>query len=63
MTNTFHHHFTKLHKHIKKHHKKYLMGIFGSFAVIKLFLLVAGLSVVEYHVSTFAQLATGCQFT
>lgn len=59
-----HHHAKRLHHHVKKHHKKYLFGIFGGFAVAKLFLLVAGLSVVEYSVtSTFAQLATGCELT
>jgi hypothetical protein len=47
----------QLHCHIKHHHKKYLFGIFGGFAVVKLFLLVIGLSVVEYsYNSTFAQL-------
>jgi hypothetical protein len=56
-----HHHISR---HIQDHHKKYLFGIFGGFAVVKLFLLVLGLSVVEYsYNSTFAQLATGCTLT
>lgn len=41
--------------HIKKHHKKYLAGFFGGFAVIKLFALVVWLSAVQYSVSTYAQ--------
>jgi len=50
--------------HIKKHHKKYLVGLFGGFAVVKLFALVLWLSVVEYtNTSTFAQLASGCVLT
>ena len=60
MTNTF----LKIHRHIKHHHKKYLFGIFGGFAVMKLFLLILWLSVVEYtHNSTYAQLATWCTLT
>lgn len=55
-----HHHITR---HIKHHHRKYLFGLFGGFAVVKLFLLVIGLSVVEYtYNSTFAQSASGCIF-
>jgi len=51
-----HRHITR---HIKAHHKKYLFGLFGGFAVVKLFLLVLGLSVVEYtYNTTFAQLAS-----
>ena len=50
--------------HIKHHHKKYLFGVFGGFAVVKLFALVLWLSVVEYtNTSTFAQLASGCMLT
>jgi hypothetical protein len=30
----------QIHRHIADHHKKYLFGIFGGFAVVKLFLLV-----------------------
>jgi len=60
MKNVFHH----VHHHLKHHHKKYLFGVFGGFAVVKLFLLVLGLSVVEYsYNSTFAQLQTGCTLT
>lgn len=64
MKHTFihiHHHVTR---HIKYHHRKYLFGLFGGFAVVKLFLLVIGLSVVEYtYNSTFAQSASGCILT
>ncbi|MEI6673422.1 MAG: hypothetical protein WCL02_09345 [bacterium] len=60
MKNVFHH----LHRHIKKHHKKYLLGIFGGFAVVKLFTLILGLTVIEYTTtSTFAELANGCVLT
>ena len=53
-----------IHRHLKDHHKKYLFGIFGGYAVVKLFLLVFGLSVVQYaYHTTFAQLATGCMLT
>ena len=58
---TLHHHVVH---HIRKHHKKYLVGVFGGFAVVKLFALVLWLSVVEYtNTSTFAQLASGCVLT
>lgn len=67
MKNVFHHvarHAKRVGCHIKKHHKKYLCGLFGGFAVVKLFLLVLWLSVVEYsYNSTFAQLASGCVLT
>ena len=42
MKNPLHHvahHAKKLREHIRKHHKKYLLGIFGGFAVVKMFLL------------------------
>lgn len=53
-----------LHTHIKHHHKKYLFGIFGGYAIVKLFLLLFGISFVQYaYHQTFAQLATGCVFT
>lgn len=55
-----------LHSHIKDHHKKYLFGIFGVFAVVKLVLFILGLSVVQYsytHTQIFAQLETGCVLT
>lgn len=65
MKNTLHYHFKRLHHHIKKHHRKYLVGIFGGFAVVKLFALVLGLSVIEYTttMSTFAQLTNWCVLT
>jgi len=59
MKNIFHH----VHRHITDHHKKYLFGIFGGFAVVKLFLLVIGLSVVQHWVVTNAQLDTWCVLT
>jgi len=52
-----------LHRHIKAHHKKYLFGIFGGFAVVKLFLLVVWLTVVQQTIMTNAQLDTGCVLT
>lgn len=40
------------------------MGIFGGFAVVKLFTLILGLTVIEYTTtSTFAELANGCVLT
>lgn len=57
----FNHHLTR---HIKHHHKKYLFGLFGGFAIVKLFLLVIGLFFVKYtYISTFAQSASGCSYT
>jgi len=56
--------FSSVHSHIKHHHKKYLFGIFGGYAVVKLFLLLLGLSVVQYSYNTiFAEWTTGCTFT
>ena len=64
MKNVFHHHIKKLHKHINKHKHKYLFGIFWGYAVVKLFLLLLWVSVVEYtRSSTFAQLESGCVLT
>lgn len=60
MQNVFHH----VHRHIKQHHEKYLFGIFGGYAIVKLVLLVLWLSAVQYlHTSTFAQLESGCVMT
>jgi hypothetical protein len=60
MKTLFHH----VHHHIKQHHEKYLFGIFGGYAIVKLVLLVLGLSAVQYlHTSTFAQLESGCVMT
>ena len=36
MKHTFH----KVRHHLKKHHKKYLFGLFGGYAIVKLVLLV-----------------------
>lgn len=56
--------FLHIHHHFKRHHRKYLVGIFGGFAVVKLFLLVFGLTAVQYaYQSSFAQLETGCTLT
>jgi len=67
MTNVFHHvkrHAKNLGTHLKKHHKKYLLGIFGGYAVVKLFLLVVWFSVMQYvNTSTFANSETGCVLT
>lgn len=66
MTNTFlqiHHHVKQ---HLQQHHKKYLFGIFGGFALVKLFLLVFTFGIVEYntHHTTFADsLGEGCTLT
>ncbi len=52
-----------LHSHIKNHHKKYLFGIFGGFAVVKLFLLIFWLSILQHSVQTNAQLDSWCVLT
>ena len=50
--------------HLQKHHKKYLFGMFGGFALVKLFLLVFGFSLVSYTtISTFAELESGCSLS
>lgn len=62
MKNTIYH-FTG---HIKYYHRHYLFGIFGGFAVFKLFLLLMGITFVQYisiHTKTFAELAIGCSMT
>ena len=51
-------------RHVHDHHKKYLFWIFWGFAVVKLFLLVLWLSVVQYsYTSIFAEWETGCTLT
>ena len=58
------HHAKKLSDHIRKHHKKYLLGIFGGFAVVKMFLLfVAWVEMIHYSFNTFASNETGCVMT
>ncbi len=49
--------------HLKHHHKKYLAGFFGGFAVVKLFALIIWLSAVQYTVFTHAQQMNGCSTT
>ena len=52
--------------HIKDYHKHYLFGVFGWFAVFKLFLLLMGITFVQYtsiQTKTFAELTTGCILT
>lgn len=50
--------------HIHKHHRKYLLGIFGGFAVTKMLVLfAAGVGVLHYSYNTFADEATGCTMT
>ncbi len=56
-------HFQRLHRHIQRHHKKYLLWAFWWFAVVKLFLLLFSLSVVQYSITTNAQLESGCVYT
>ena len=71
MTNLFTHvakhistHAKTVGHHIHKHHKKYLLGIFGGFAVTKMLVVfVAGVGVLNYSFSTFADEATGCVMT
>ena len=48
--------------HLKKHHKKYLAGFFGGFAVVKLVALVIWLSAAQYSISTYAQ-EVWCEIT
>lgn len=48
-------HFKTMHSHFKHHHKKYLLGIFGSFAVVKMVVVFAGLFGLVHLGSTFAQ--------
>lgn len=58
------HHAKKLRDHIHKHHKKYLLGIFGGFAVAKMFMLfVAWVEMIHYSFNTFASNETGCVMT
>jgi hypothetical protein len=43
-----------LHTHLKQHHKKYLFGTFGSFALIKTVLLFTGLFGLVHLANIFA---------
>jgi len=71
MKNIVHHvakhvvkHVKTVGQHVHKHHKKYLFGIFGGFAVTKMLIVfVAGVGVLNYSLSTFADEATGCVMT
>lgn len=60
---TLTYHVTRIHTHVKQHHKKYLAGIFGGYAVIKLVLLVMWMTVVQHSLGTQAQLDSGCVLT
>lgn len=60
---TIKYHVARVHSHVKQHHKKYLAGIFGWYAVVKLVLLVMWLTVVQHSLWTQAQLDTGCVLT
>jgi hypothetical protein len=49
------HHVHHVHHHLKRHHKKYLVGLFGGFALVKTFLLLfTALGALPYSYSTFA---------
>jgi hypothetical protein len=71
MKNIIHHvahhvvrHAKTLGKHVHKHHKRYLLWVFGGFAVVKMLLLfVAGVEMVHYSFDTFASEDTGCVMT
>jgi hypothetical protein len=52
--------------HFKQHHKKYLFGIFGGFALVKtllVFLAWFGVGLTTYYYSTFAEQESGCVMT
>ncbi len=59
MKNVWYH----VHRHIKKHHQKYLFGIFGGFSIVKLFLLILWIGVVSRFVFINAQLESWCTLT
>jgi hypothetical protein len=67
MTNIFHHvkrHATNTASHVHKHHKKYLFGVFGGFAITKMLVFfIAGVGILNYSYSTFADNETGCVMT
>ena len=67
MTNIFHHikrHANNAASHVRKHHKKYLLWIFGGFAVTKMVIVfAAGVGVLQYSYNTFANQETGCTMT
>ena len=58
------HHLHRVHTHLRCHHKKYLLGIFWTFAVVKMFLLfITWLGTLPYFSSTFADNQSGCVMT
>lgn len=67
MNHLFHHvkrHAKTVGCHVRKHHKKYLLWIFGGFAVTKMLLVfVAGFGLLQYNLSTFASNESGCVMT
>ncbi|MCX6822567.1 MAG: leucine-rich repeat protein, partial [candidate division SR1 bacterium] len=48
------HHITRAHQHIKKHHKKYLLGSLGGFAIIKMMVIFVGSVSVLLYSRSFA---------
>lgn len=58
MQNVFHHvtrHAKKIQRHVQIHHKKYIFGLFGGFAIAKMFIFfVASFGIFQYSHSTFA---------
>jgi hypothetical protein len=65
--NIFHHlhrHAKTAHTHVKKHHKHYLTGMFGSYAIVKIFIfVVARLSFLPQFHDTFAENISGCMMS
>lgn len=55
------HHVHHVHQHLRSHHKKYLIGVFWTFALVKTFLLIATwLGALPYSYSTFADNQSWC---
>ncbi len=53
-----------IHRHIKHHHKKYLFGIFGGFAIVKAILMLFWITIFQQSlISTNAQLESWCVLT
>ena len=58
------HHVHSIHHHLKRHHKKYLLGMFGGFAVVKtVLLLFTGLGITQISHPIFADNQTTCTLT
>ena len=57
----FHHHAKRAHAHVKKHHKHYLTGLFGSYALVKIAIfIIARLSFLPQFHDTFAENFSTC---